>query len=101
MKSKKCKGCNHSISRHYVIVDHNGKTASQYCKTCGGPGGIGRCSAIRKLTIKDYENLTTDKPILKFWAWKYYERILRPNKPKPPVPKGYRQFIESMRAKEC
>ena len=98
-KSKKCNGCNHAVSRHFVIVDHEKRTASQHCKTCGGYGA-GNCSAIRQLKAKDYENLTTDRPILNFHAWNYYDRILRPTKPKQKAPKGFKEWVQSMRDKE-
>ena len=50
-------------------------------------GDNSKCFAVVKI------DLDVNVPILNFWAWKYYNRYLRPNKPKPPVPLAIKRFF--------
>ena len=85
-ETMKCKGCNHAISSHYCKVIDDRK--EQHCKTCGiALGDKSKCFAV----VKD--NLDVDKPILNFWSWKYYNRYLRPDKPKAPIPPAFKRFF--------
>ena len=83
---KECKGCSHAMTSHYCEIKNDSKI--QHCKTCGiSNGDKSKCYAI----VKD--NFDIDKPILSFWAWKYYNRYLRPNKPKAPIPPAFKRFF--------
>ena len=82
----KCKGCGHAISSHYCEIRDDYKM--QYCKTCGVEhGDNSKCYAV----VKD--NLDVNKPILNFWAWKYYNEKLRPKHPKMPCPPAIKRMF--------